>query len=107
MRRLWAEMYTYPRSSEPDGNHGKVTELASGQINGRDQITIELIEADERPAVVIIAWPAKPIVLHPHRFPTAADAAARTFADAVVRLPAIRRDRRLLALPTVRPWPWC
>jgi hypothetical protein len=32
----------------------KITELASGQLNGTASITIELVEADETPAVVII-----------------------------------------------------
>jgi hypothetical protein len=34
----------------------KVTDLASSQINSHDTITVELIEADETPAVVIIRW---------------------------------------------------
>ena len=71
----------------------KVTSLASGQITAVDTLTIELIEADETPAVVIVRWPAKPSVLHPRRFPAAADVAARTFAAAVVKLAAIRRER--------------
>jgi hypothetical protein len=37
----------------------KVTDLASNQVNGHDTITVELIEADETPAVVIIRWPSK------------------------------------------------
>jgi len=45
------------------------TQLATGQINGRDTITVELIKADETPAVVIIRWPSKASVIHPHRFP--------------------------------------
>jgi hypothetical protein len=47
-----------------------------------ETITAELIETDRTPAVVIVRWPNKPSVLHPHRFPTAADIAARTFAAA-------------------------
>jgi hypothetical protein len=73
----------------------KITELASGAITATDHIVIELVEADETPAAVIIRWPAKPTVLHPHRFPTTADTAARLFAAATVRLAQIRRDRRL------------
>ena len=73
----------------------KVTELASGQINGVHQIIIELVQADETPAVVIVRWPVKPTVLHPYRFPAVADVAARTFAAAVVKLAQIRRDRKL------------
>jgi hypothetical protein len=72
-----------------------ITELASGQITAIDTITIELVQADETPAVVVIRWPSKSSVLHPRLFPIAADAAARTFAAAVVRLAAIKRDRRL------------
>jgi hypothetical protein len=71
----------------------KVTELASGQINAAGSITIELVEADETPAVVIIRWPVKMSVLHPRLFPVAAETAARTFAAAVVRVAQIRRDR--------------
>jgi hypothetical protein len=54
----------------------KVTELASGQLTSTETITVELIEADETPAVVILRWPSKPTVIHPHRFPTPADNAA-------------------------------
>jgi hypothetical protein len=32
----------------------EITELATGQLNGHDAVTIELVEADETPAVVII-----------------------------------------------------
>lgn len=71
-----------------------VTELATGPT-AVDSITIELIEADETPAVVIVRWPLKPTMLHPRRFPSAAEAAARTFAAAVVRLTQLRRDRKL------------
>jgi hypothetical protein len=73
----------------------KVTELASGQISSTESITVELIEADETPTAVIIRWPAKPTVLHPRRFGSAADVATRTFAAATVRLAAIKRERRL------------
>jgi hypothetical protein len=73
----------------------QITQLASSQITATDTITIELVEADETPAVIILRWPAKPTVLHPHRFPSAAEGAARTFAIAAVRLAGIKRDRRL------------
>jgi hypothetical protein len=68
-----------------------VTELATGQLTATETITVELVEADETPAVVIIRWPSKATVLHPHRF----GIAARTFAAAAVRLAAIKRPRRL------------
>jgi hypothetical protein len=72
-----------------------VTVLAEGQINGHDTITVELIEADETPTVLIIRWPSKASVLHPRRFPSAADTAARTFAAAAVKLAQMKRERRL------------
>jgi hypothetical protein len=46
----------------------KMTELASGAITAVDTVTIELGEADETPAIVIVTWPAKATVFHPCRF---------------------------------------
>jgi hypothetical protein len=74
----------------------KITELGTGQITTTDTLTIELVEADETPPVIVIRWPSKPSVLHPRRFGSAADAATRAFAGAVVRLAHIRRDHRRL-----------
>ena len=73
----------------------QVTVLAEGQLFATDTLTIELVEANETPAAVIIRWPVKPSVLHPRLFPAAADVTARTFAAAVVKLAAIKRERRL------------
>jgi hypothetical protein len=73
----------------------KVTPLASGQLTATETITVELIEANETPAVITVRWPSKPSVFHPRRFPNAADSAARVFAAAAVRLAAIKRERRL------------
>jgi hypothetical protein len=77
----------------------QVTELASGQITAIDTLTIELVQADEMPTVVIIRWPAKPSLLHPHRFGAVAEIAAWTFAAAVAKLTAIKRERRLPPSP--------
>jgi hypothetical protein len=71
----------------------KITELASSQINAVDSITVELVEADETPTVVIIRWPAKPSVIHPRRFPDTAAALARLFSTAHVELAAIKSRR--------------
>ena len=73
----------------------KVTPLATAQITATDTLTIELVEANETAAVVIVRWPAKPSVLHAHRFPAVAEIAARVFAAAVVKRAAIKRERRL------------
>jgi hypothetical protein len=59
-----------------------VTQLATGQLTATETITVELIGADGRPAVIIIRWPAKSTVLHPRRFPEVAVAVVRLFATA-------------------------
>jgi hypothetical protein len=73
----------------------KVTELASSQISAVDTLTIELVEADETPAVVIIRWPVKPSVQHPKRFPDRAAVIARLFAEAATTLASIKARKRL------------
>ena len=73
----------------------KVTQLATGQITATDAITLELIETDTNPSVVIVRWPDKPTVLHPRRFPDAAAMIARLFAEAHTVLASIKVGRRL------------
>jgi hypothetical protein len=73
----------------------QITQLASGAITAADTITVELIEADETPAVVIVRWPVKPTVLHPRRFPDTAAMVTRLFAEAHTALAAIKAGRRL------------
>jgi hypothetical protein len=36
----------------------KLTQLASGQITEAASITVELVEADETPAAVLVRWPS-------------------------------------------------
>jgi hypothetical protein len=71
----------------------KITELASSQINTADTITIELVEADETPAAVVLEWPLKPTVCHPRRFPDTAAALARLFAEAATTLASIKATK--------------
>jgi hypothetical protein len=71
----------------------KVTELASSQITPSDTLAVELVEADETPAVVIIRWPVKPSVVHPRRFPDTAATIARLFAEAHTVLASIKAGR--------------
>jgi hypothetical protein len=73
----------------------QITELASGAINGTDALIVELVEADETPAVVIIRWPAKATVSHPRRFPDTAAMLTRLFAEAATTLASIKANRRL------------
>jgi hypothetical protein len=46
----------------------KVTELASGQLTATETLTVELIEANETPAVIIVRWPSKATVFIPAAF---------------------------------------
>jgi hypothetical protein len=71
----------------------EITELASAQLTATAALIIELVEADETPAVVIVRWPAKASVSHPRRFPDMAAVAARVFAEAATRLAQLRRER--------------
>ena len=73
----------------------KVTTLADGQITGAASILIELVEAEETPAVVIIRWPARPTVCHLRRFPDVAAAIVRLFATARTELASTKFKRRL------------
>jgi hypothetical protein len=72
-----------------------IAELASGQHTATDAVVIELIEADETPAAVIIRWPLKATILHPRRFPDTAATIARLFAEAATTLASIKAKRRL------------
>ena len=72
----------------------QVTELATTQINTTAAVTVELVEAEETPAVVIVTWPVKATVLHPRRFPDAA-AVRRMFATASTELSRIKAGRKL------------
>jgi hypothetical protein len=73
----------------------KVTTLAEGQLTAVGTITIELVEADETPAVVIVQWPRQPTVLHPRRFPDTAAMVARLFAEAATKLAGIKASKPL------------
>jgi hypothetical protein len=54
----------------------KIIQLASGKSTAADTLLLELVEADETPAVVIVRWPVKATMVHPRRFPDAAAAIA-------------------------------
>ena len=73
----------------------QITQLASAAITATDTIVVELVEADETPAVVIVRWPVKPTVLHPRRFPDTAAMVARLFAEASTALARIKASKRL------------
>jgi hypothetical protein len=69
----------------------KSTTLASGQINGTDHLTIELIEPPDLPPIIRFRWPERPTVCPPAQL----DATIRVLANSVVELAALRVWRRL------------
>jgi hypothetical protein len=73
----------------------KITTLGAAQITPSDTLAIELVEADETPAAVIIRWPVKATVCHPRRFPDTATRITRLFAEASTALARIKASRRL------------
>ena len=56
--------------------------LASGQITAADQLTIELVQATETPAVILLRWPAAPSVTDARRFAAVAAAVTAILAEA-------------------------
>ena len=72
-----------------------ITVLASGQITPTESVVVELVEADETPAVILIRWPLKATVCHPRRFPDTAAVTVRLFAEAATTLASIKARRRL------------
>jgi hypothetical protein len=67
----------------------------AAQIPPSDTLAVELVEADETSAVVIVRWPLKATVCHPRRFPDTAATIARLFAEAATTLASIKANRRL------------
>ena len=43
----------------------KITELAGGALTATDTVTIELVEANETLAMIIVRWPVKTSILGP------------------------------------------
>ena len=76
---------------------GKSTILAESHLthSPHDTVTVELIEADGTPAVVIIQWARQATVLHPKRFPDTAATAAKLFAEAATKLASVKSQRRV------------
>jgi hypothetical protein len=72
----------------------KITELASGQITAASTLTVELVETDETPAVIIVRWPGQPTVCHPRRFAEVAAAAMKVLGVASTELASIPARRR-------------
>jgi hypothetical protein len=70
-----------------------VTQLASGTINGADQLSIELREPDDAPATVWIIWPTQPTITDPKRLNITVNRVMAILARASTRHAAIRAKR--------------
>jgi hypothetical protein len=77
------------------GQGGVCAVFVIPKANATAHLHIELVEAHETPAVVVITWPGKATVLHPRVFPEVAAQIARAFAQAATELASIRARRRL------------
>ena len=68
--------------------------LASGQITTADRLSVELVQAIETPAAILIRWPAAATVCDLQRFPATALAVIAVMDQAMMRLAAMEpRDR--------------
>ena len=72
----------------------KVTELASGQINASDTITVVYVRPEGMPASVIIHWPEQPSVSQPLRFAEVAAAVCKIVAGASTELARLLGTKR-------------
>ena len=76
----------------------KTTPLASGTLNGHDQLVVELVEsaaADTHPPVVAIRWPSKATVTTPAAYDQVAANVMRLLANASTTLAGIKVWKKL------------
>lgn len=71
------------------------TDLASGQINNSDCLTVELIEPPDAPAFVAISWPAAATIATVATYDQVAATAMRILAGASTALAGIKVRRKL------------
>ena len=68
--------------------------LATGQINASDQLVIELVQASDTPAMVLVRWPEQPTISPPSRFNATAAAVMKVMANAVVAMEQRKASER-------------
>jgi hypothetical protein len=76
----------------------QATPLASGTLNGHDQLIIELVESpnpEVHPSVVAIRWPSKPTACTPAAYDQVAANVMRLLANASTTLAGIKVWKRL------------
>ena len=81
----------------PSSQH-PTTPLASGSLNGHDQLIIELVESADpevHPTVVAIRWPSKPTVTTPAAYDQLAANIMRLMANASTTLAGLKVWRKL------------
>jgi hypothetical protein len=73
----------------------KSTTLSAGQINGADELSVQLVQLADTPAVVRIVWPNGPTITTPARYNEVASTAMRLLAEASTMLARLKASRRL------------
>jgi hypothetical protein len=76
----------------------QTTHLASGALNGHDQLIVELVEsadAEAHPPVVAVRWPSKATVTTPAAYDQVAANVMRLLANASTTLAGIKVRRKL------------
>jgi hypothetical protein len=74
------------------------TPLASGTLNGHDQLIVQLVESDDaakHPPVIAIRWPSKATVTTPAAYDQVAANVMRLLANASTTLAGLKVWKRL------------
>jgi hypothetical protein len=72
----------------------KVTQLASAQLDGVDELVVQLIRPTDTPALVRIVWPSQPTIVDPKQYAEAAAIAMKVLAGASVELSRLQATKR-------------
>jgi hypothetical protein len=72
----------------------ETTTLASGAITASDELSIELLDSNEHPPMILIRWPANATPVRPAAYAETARKVMRILAKANVRLTQIRSQMR-------------
>jgi hypothetical protein len=76
----------------------QTTHLASGTLNGHDQVIVELVEsadAEAHPPVIAIRWPSKATVTTPGAYDQVAAKVMRLLANASTTLAGLKVWKKL------------
>jgi hypothetical protein len=76
----------------------QTTHLASGTLNGHDQLIVELVESEDaakHPPVIAIRWPSKATVTTPAAYDQVAANVMRLLANASTTLAGLKVWKKL------------